>query len=50
MMARAALPDVVAGYVRRHRDTLRGSVLLGGTGAVDDATFTELAAALTPPR
>jgi hypothetical protein len=49
LMAPTAVPDVVAAYVQRHRGTLRGSVLLGGTGAVSDATFTNLLTALAPP-
>jgi putative cell wall-binding protein len=48
LVAPSAVPDVVSGYAQRHRATLRGSVLLGGTGAVSDATFDRLSAALTP--
>jgi putative cell wall-binding protein len=48
LVAPAAVPDSVASYAGRHRATLRGSVLLGGTGAVDKATFDRLSAALTP--
>jgi len=50
LVARFAVPDVVASYAGRHRDTLRGSVLLGGTGAVDEATFNRLATTLTAAR
>jgi hypothetical protein len=50
LVAPTAVPDVVAAFAARHRATLRGSVLLGGIGAVTNATFTRLSTALTPPR
>jgi putative cell wall-binding protein len=50
LVAPAAVPDSVASYAGRHRATLGGSVLLGGTGAVSATTFSSLSSALAPPR
>lgn len=50
LVAPAAVPDSVASYAGRHRATLGGSVLLGGTGAVSATTFSSLSSALVPPR
>jgi hypothetical protein len=44
------IPTTVFHYARAHRDTLRGSVLLGGTGAVNRLVFDLLSSELTPPR
>jgi putative cell wall-binding protein len=45
-----SVPKPTGDYVRAHSSTLGGSVLLGGTGAVDAATFDQLSTALAPPR
>jgi putative cell wall-binding protein len=50
LVAPAAVPDSVASQAGRHRATLGGSVLLGGTGAVSATTFSSLSSALVPPR
>jgi len=44
------IPTTVFHYARAHRDTLRGSVLLGGTEAVNRLVFDLLSSELTPPR
>lgn len=41
------VPNAVLDYLRQHRNTLRGSVLLGGTDAVSGPTFDALSRALT---
>lgn len=43
-----AVPNAVFAYADRHRGTLRGSVLLGGTGAVNRLAFDLLSTELTP--
>jgi putative cell wall-binding protein len=43
-----AVPNAVFSYAARHRSTLRGSVLLGGTGAVNRLAFDLLSTKLTP--
>jgi hypothetical protein len=44
------VPNAVLAYADRHRATLRGSVLLGGTAAVNRLAFDLLASRLAPPR
>lgn len=48
LLAPHSVPDVVSAWARSHRSSVRGSVLLGGTAAVDDATYDRLALTLTP--
>jgi hypothetical protein len=43
-----AVPNAVFAYADRHRGTLRGSVLLGGTAAVNRLAFDLLSTELTP--
>jgi hypothetical protein len=43
-----AVPNAVFAYADRHRATLRGSVLLGGTAAVNRLAFDLLLTELTP--
>jgi len=43
-----AVPNAVFAYADRHRATLRGSVLLGGTAAVNRLAFDLLSTELTP--
>jgi hypothetical protein len=43
------VPDAVAAWTRKHRDTVRGALLLGGTGAVDRHVQDSLRSQLTPP-
>jgi putative cell wall-binding protein len=50
LLAPDAVPNTVLAYAARHRATLRGSVLLGGTGAVAWFTADLLTSRLTPPK
>jgi hypothetical protein len=43
------VPDAVAAWTRKHRDTVRGALLLGGTGAVDRHVQDTLLSQLTSP-
>lgn len=43
------VPNSVLAWTREHRDTVRGSLLLGGTGAVDQVVQDSLRSQLTPP-
>ena len=48
LVRRNGVPRVVAGYIRRNRSNLGGSVLVGDPSAVSDRTFDRLLRQLTP--
>lgn len=48
LLAPGAVPPPVTAYLGRHRDTLRGSLVIGGEGAVTPAVFDGLSRLLAP--